>query len=115
MMHHDERQARYETASKHSETGSTGAPPRPLRHPRNGQTKRFTPLRTLRNDQISRHTLFLQQGRPAIAVSSQWFIDNMETQELTHTPKDNLSVVSYDMVAECTTGIAELVRKISLI
>ncbi len=59
------------------------------------------------------HSLFLQQGRPAIAVSSQWFIENMETQQLTHTPADNLSVVSYDRVAECATGIAELVRKIS--
>jgi aminopeptidase YwaD len=58
------------------------------------------------------HSLFLQQGRPAIAVSSQWFIENMETQQLTHTPADNLSVVNYEQVAECITGIAELVRKI---
>jgi aminopeptidase YwaD len=55
------------------------------------------------------HSLFLQQGRPAIAVSSQWFIDNMETQQLTHTPADNLSVVNYDRLAECAAGIAELV------
>ncbi len=61
------------------------------------------------------HSLFLQQGRPAIAVSSQWFIENMETQELTHTPKDNLSVVSYDRVAECATGIAGILRVYSLI
>ncbi len=58
------------------------------------------------------HSLFLQHGRPAIAVSSQWFIENMETQQLTHTPKDNLSVVSYDRVAECATGIAELIKKV---
>ncbi len=57
------------------------------------------------------HSLFLQQGCPAIAVTSQWFIDNMETQQLTHTQKDNLSVVSYDRVAECAAGIEELVRK----
>ncbi len=55
------------------------------------------------------HSLFIQQGRPAIAVSSQWFVENMETQELTHTPKDNLSVVNYDRVAECATGIAGIV------
>ena len=61
------------------------------------------------------HSLFLQQGCPAIAVSSQWFIENMETQQLTHTPADNLSVVNYERVAECTTGIAELVRKIEKI
>jgi aminopeptidase YwaD len=56
------------------------------------------------------HSLFLQQGCPAIAVSSQWFVDNMETQQLTQTPADNLSVVNYDRVAECATGIAELIR-----
>ena len=39
------------------------------------------------------HSMFLQQGCPAIAVSSQWFIEHMETQEITHTPKDNLEVV----------------------
>jgi aminopeptidase YwaD len=58
------------------------------------------------------HSLFLQQGRPAIAVSSQWFIENMETQQLTHTPADNLGVVDYERVAECAAGIAELTIKI---
>jgi aminopeptidase YwaD len=58
------------------------------------------------------HSLFLQQGRPAIAVSSQWFIENMETQELTHTSKDNLSVVNYDRASECAAGIAELVERL---
>ena len=57
------------------------------------------------------HSLFLQNGCPAIAVSSQWFIENMECQELTHTPKDNLRVVNYERVAECAIGIAELIRK----
>ncbi len=58
------------------------------------------------------HSLFLQQGCPAIAVSSQWFIENMETQQLTHTPKDNLGVVNYKRVAECAVGIMELVNKL---
>ena len=57
------------------------------------------------------HSLFIQQERPAIAVSSQWFIENMETQQLTHTSADNLSVVSYERVAECAKGIAELIKK----
>lgn len=57
------------------------------------------------------HSLFLQNGCPAIAVSSQWFIENFANQSLTHTPKDNLTVVSYERVAECALGIAELVRK----
>lgn len=58
------------------------------------------------------HSLFLQNVRPAIAVSSQWFIENFENQELTHTPKDNLGIVSYERVAECALGIQELIRNI---
>jgi len=57
------------------------------------------------------HSLFLQNGCAAIAVSSQWFIENMERQKITHTPKDNLRVVNYERVAECALGIAELIRK----
>lgn len=56
------------------------------------------------------HSIFLQNGCPAIAVSSQWFIENMESQEITHTPKDNLSIVNYERVAECVLGIVDLVR-----
>jgi aminopeptidase YwaD len=59
------------------------------------------------------HSLFLQQGRPAIAVSSQWFVENMETQELTHTPKDNPDVVSYERVSECAVGIAQLIEAVT--
>jgi aminopeptidase YwaD len=58
------------------------------------------------------HSMFLQNGCPAIAVSSQWFIENFEIQELTHTPKDNLSVVNYERVAECALGIAELINNL---
>ena len=55
----------------------------------------------------SDHSIFLQNGRPAIAVSSQWFIENMDNQEITHTPKDNLSIVDYSKVAECAIAIKE--------
>lgn len=58
------------------------------------------------------HSMFLQNGCPAIAVSSQWFIENFANQEITHTPKDNLSIVNYERVAECSLGIAELVRRL---
>lgn len=58
------------------------------------------------------HSMFIQQGRPAIAVSSQWFIENMECQEITHTPKDNLDIVNYERVAECAVGIKELVESL---
>ncbi len=58
------------------------------------------------------HSLFLQQGCPAIAVTSQWFLDNMETQQLTHTPKDLPAIVDYGRVEECVAGIAGLVGKL---
>ncbi|MDR2040226.1 MAG: M28 family peptidase [Bacteroidales bacterium] len=58
------------------------------------------------------HSLFLQNNRPAVAVSSQWFIENMECQEITHTPKDNLSIVNDERVAECALGIAALIQKL---
>ena len=58
------------------------------------------------------HSLFLQNDRPAIAVSSQWFIENMECQEITHTPKDNLEIVNYERIAECVIGIEELIGKL---
>lgn len=55
------------------------------------------------------HSMFIQNGCPAIAVSSQWFIENMETQEITHTPKDNLSIVDYNKVADCAIVIKNLI------
>ncbi|MDD4847166.1 MAG: M28 family peptidase [Bacteroidales bacterium] len=58
------------------------------------------------------HSVFLQQGCQAIAVSSQWLIENMENQEVTHTEKDNLCIVNYDRVAESAIGIAEVVALI---
>ncbi len=57
------------------------------------------------------HSLFLQNGTPAIAVSSNWFIKNMDCQDITHTPKDNLGIVNFERVAECALGIAELIEE----
>ena len=58
------------------------------------------------------HSVFLQNGCPAIAVSSQWFIENMECQEITHTPKDNLGIVNFERVVECALGIMDLICKL---
>lgn len=39
-------------------------------------------------------------------------VEYMECHKLTHTPKDNLSVVNYERVAECALGIAALIKKL---
>ena len=58
------------------------------------------------------HSIFLQYGRPAIAVSSDWFIKHMNDQDITHTPKDNLSIVRFDRVVEAALGIEDFIRQL---
>ncbi len=54
------------------------------------------------------HSIFLQYGVPAIAVSSEWFIESDEGQDITHTEKDNMEIVDIDKVIE----IAEILNKL---
>lgn len=58
------------------------------------------------------HSIFVQFGRPAIAVSSSWFIENMESQEITHTPKDNPDIVNFERLPEIGLAICDLVNLI---
>jgi len=55
------------------------------------------------------HSIFIQYGCPAIALSSEWFIDHMDNQDITHTPKDNLSIVNYERIPECALAIRDLI------
>lgn len=55
------------------------------------------------------HSIFLQQGVPAIAVTSKWFLDNIDSQEITHTPKDNPGIVNCQPVVEITNLIYQLI------
>jgi len=57
------------------------------------------------------HSIFIQNGRPAIAVSSEWFTNNVDSQEITHTPKDNLGIVDCHKVVEIAEALNLLVRK----
>ncbi len=56
------------------------------------------------------HSIFIQNGVPAIAVSSQWFTENIESQDITHTAKDNLDIVDYNKIIDIAEAINELVR-----
>lgn len=58
------------------------------------------------------HSIFLQYGRPAIAISSDWLIENLETQEITHTPKDYPGIVNYERLVEIALAIRELMEKL---
>ena len=56
------------------------------------------------------HSIFVQFGRPAIAVSSVWFIDNMETQRITHTPGDHPEIVNFDRLTEIAVAIRDFIN-----
>ena len=58
------------------------------------------------------HSIFLQQGIPAIAFSSQWFINNIDSQDITHTPKDHPGIVDCEKVVEIAHAIHELINDI---
>jgi len=57
------------------------------------------------------HSIFTQNGRPAIAVSSKWFTENIDTQNITHTPKDNIDIIDCHKILEIAEAINLLVRK----
>ncbi|MBD3224038.1 MAG: M28 family peptidase, partial [Caldithrix sp.] len=59
------------------------------------------------------HSIFVQAGRPAIAVASEWIIENIDSQDVTHTPKDNINIVDYEKLAEISRAIQYLIEKIS--
>jgi aminopeptidase YwaD len=56
------------------------------------------------------HSIFLQFGVPAIAVSSKWFIDNINGQDITHTPKDNPAIVDCNKLVEISEALNSLIR-----
>lgn len=56
------------------------------------------------------HSIFLQSGVPAIAVSSKWFIDNIGDQDITHTPKDNITIVDCNRLVEISQALNSLIR-----
>ena len=57
------------------------------------------------------HSIFVQQGCPAIAVSSKWFLDHMDSQIITHTSKDNPGIVDCRKVVEIAEALNWLIRK----
>jgi aminopeptidase YwaD len=58
------------------------------------------------------HSIFIQNGCPAIAISSKWLIDHMNSQAITHTPNDNAGIVDCRKVVEIAEALNWLIRKI---
>lgn len=56
------------------------------------------------------HSIFVQMGCPALAVSSMWLITNMETQSITHTDRDNPGIVDCCKVVETALALDKLIR-----
>jgi len=58
------------------------------------------------------HSIFVQYGRPAIAITSQWFIENMETQDITHTPKDNPGIVDCRKPVAIAEALQDFIQRL---
>jgi aminopeptidase YwaD len=56
------------------------------------------------------HSIFIQNGCPAMAVTSQWFLENMESQEITHTSKDNLEIVEPGKLVEVARALEWFIK-----
>lgn len=58
------------------------------------------------------HSIFVQYGRPAIAVTSQWYTDNIADQTITHTLKDDIGIADCRKLVEIADAIQDLVLHI---
>ncbi len=58
------------------------------------------------------HSIFVQFGCPAIAVSSNWLIENIGQQDITHTPKDHLGIVRKERILEIAGFITHLINQL---
>ena len=55
------------------------------------------------------HSIFIQQGCPALAVSSGWFTENIDRQDITHTPKDNTGIVKPGKLVESARFLQQVI------
>ncbi len=56
------------------------------------------------------HSIFIQYGRPAIAATSQWFAENIDSQTITHTPEDKPEIVDCQKLIELAETLNTLIR-----
>lgn len=56
------------------------------------------------------HSIFIQQGIPAIAISSAWFIDRIDSQDITHTARDHPGIVDHQKLVDISLAVNQLIR-----
>lgn len=59
------------------------------------------------------HSIFIQNGCPAMAVSSLWFTENIGSQEITHTPEDRIEIVDFGRLAEIARALSLICERVS--
>ena len=59
------------------------------------------------------HSMFIQAGCPAIAVTSNWLLENMATQSITHTRSDRIDRVDPDRVVSCALSLKRFIEVLS--
>ncbi len=59
------------------------------------------------------HSIFVQNGCPAIAVSSKWLIENLDNQDITHTAKDNIEIIDIGKVVEIAKALDLFIRRLT--
>jgi aminopeptidase YwaD len=55
------------------------------------------------------HSMFIQNGCPAIAVTSDWFSAHIDSQEITHTSKDNIEIVDCSKLVEIAVALNRII------
>jgi aminopeptidase YwaD len=59
----------------------------------------------------SDHSVFIQNGRPAVAITSDQFM-RLST-EVTHTPKDDLQLVDYGKLVDVALALEQVVHRLN--
>jgi aminopeptidase YwaD len=59
----------------------------------------------------SDHSVFIQNGRPAVAITSDRFM--WLSTEVTHTPKDDLDLVDYSMLVDVSLALRDVIERLN--
>ncbi|MDZ7721488.1 MAG: hypothetical protein U5R06_01365 [candidate division KSB1 bacterium] len=58
------------------------------------------------------HSIFIQNGCPALALSSDWLIEHLDTHRITHSSEDNPDIVEPGKCVEIAEALTELITEL---